>query len=257
MNRYITVIVAAVLIIILALILVPESHGEEATTQPETKIMVTEQEKIMRKGVYREQHVFHVEREDYEQETVKEADYETDAGSEDQRDGSECTKDPVQYVEAEQTAAGAENAGAIDKGEEVLETCGDPVTEDAPETAAAAQPAAEPSITDRLYAALDAAGISWWYPYAYCQMMQESGGDPYAENSNGLDKGLFQFRISYWQEPESIFDADAQIRRYVRETAARIRAGLTIEEVISRHYTSDWVQAVDWEYVNHVMSRMQ
>lgn len=103
---------------------------------------------------------------------------------------------------------------------------------------------------------LISAGIEWWYPYAVAQMTQESHCNPYAENPNGLDKGLFQYRVTYWQEPESIFDANAQIRRYVREVQGRIFSGLSIEEVISRHYTSDYVTEVNWEYVSHVLSWM-
>lgn len=103
---------------------------------------------------------------------------------------------------------------------------------------------------------LAAAGIEWWYPYAVAQMTQESHCNPYAENPNGLDKGLFQYRVTYWQEPESIFDANAQIRRYVREVQGRIFSGLSIEEVISKHYTSDYVTEVNWEYVSHVLSWM-
>lgn len=103
---------------------------------------------------------------------------------------------------------------------------------------------------------LAAAGIEWWYPYAVAQMTQESHGNPWAENANGLDKGLFQFRITYWTEPESIFDISAQIRVYTRQVQARLAAGLSIEETISRHYTSDYVTEVNWEYVNLVLSHM-
>jgi len=112
------------------------------------------------------------------------------------------------------------------------------------------------SIYDILKASLDEAGIGWWYPYACAQMMQESSGNPWAENVNGLDKGLFQYRISYWQEPEDIFDINAQIRRYTREVQARINAGLSIPEIISRHFTSDWITTINWEYVNAVLSRL-
>lgn len=103
---------------------------------------------------------------------------------------------------------------------------------------------------------LAAAGIEWWYPYAVAQMTQESQGNPYAENVNGLDKGLFQYRVTYWAEPESIFDVNAQIRRYVREVQGRIFAGLSIEEVISRHYTSDYVTEVNHQYVQDVLRWM-
>ena len=47
-----------------------------------------------------------------------------------------------------------------------------------------------------LYKALEAEGIEYWYEGALCQMFQESHGQVYAENPNGLDKGLYQFRIT-------------------------------------------------------------
>ena len=103
---------------------------------------------------------------------------------------------------------------------------------------------------------LDAAGIGWWYPYAVAQMTQESHCNPWAENTNGLDKGLFQYRITYWTEPESIFDVNAQIRKYTQQVSARLASGLSIEETISRHYTSDYCPGINWEYVNHVLSWM-
>lgn len=108
-----------------------------------------------------------------------------------------------------------------------------------------------------LRAQLDAKGISWWLPYAVAQIQLESAWNPWAENPNGLDKGLLQYRITYWQEPEDIFDVNAQIRRYTNEVSARINAGLSIEEIISRHYTSDYVTEINWEYVNNVLRYLQ
>lgn len=129
--------------------------------------------------------------------------------------------------------------------------------ETAPETQAT-QTVAQSSVTpqDKLLTALRNAGIEWWWPYAYAQVTQESRWNPLAENINGLDKGLFQYRIIYWTEPESIFDVDAQIRKYVSQVSARIAAGLSIEEIISRHLTSDYVTEINWEYVNLVLSHM-
>lgn len=112
-------------------------------------------------------------------------------------------------------------------------------------------------LEDYLRGQLAVNGAEWFYPYAWCQVMQESNWNPWAENANGQDKGLLQFRAQFWREPESIFDPYAQIRRYVREVTARINAGLSVEEVISRHYTSDYVTEVNWEYVNHVLSWMR
>ena len=113
------------------------------------------------------------------------------------------------------------------------------------------------SIQDQLRVALEQAGIGWWWPYAWAQAQQESRWNPWAENANGLDKGLFQYRITYWTEPESIFDVGAQIRKYVGQVQARIFAGLSIEEIISRHITSDYVTAINWQYVNDVLQHLR
>lgn len=116
------------------------------------------------------------------------------------------------------------------------------------------------TIPEILKASLDGAGIGWWYPYACAQIEQESHWDPWAVNPNGLDYGILQYRLTspdgtrqYWTEPESIYDVNAQIRVYVRQVSARLAAGLSIEETISRHYTSDYVTEVNWKYVSDVL----
>lgn len=109
------------------------------------------------------------------------------------------------------------------------------------------------TIPEILKASLDGAGIGWWYPYACAQIEQESHWNPWAVNPNNLDYGLLQYRISFWGEPEDIFDVNAQIRKYTQQAAARINAGLSVEEIISRHITSDYVTEINWEYVNAVL----
>ena len=104
----------------------------------------------------------------------------------------------------------------------------------------------------RLYQHLSDAGIAYWYEGALAQMFQESHCLQYAENKNGLDKGIYQYRITYWTEPESIFDVDAQMRKYAAEMSARFNAGLMVDQAISRHKTSDYCTEVDWLYVQHV-----
>ena len=105
-----------------------------------------------------------------------------------------------------------------------------------------------------LYDALDGQGIAWWCPYAIAQIFQESRWNPKAENKNGLDKGLLQYRITYWNTETmgDIFDYRAQINRYVGQTANRLRAGCSIEETISRHMMSDWGE-FNAKYVADVM----
>lgn len=131
-----------------------------------------------------------------------------------------------------------------------------------PETRAAAVETAGPplykiagqeidaSLQIKLYQHLQAAGIPWWYEGALCQMFQESHCQQYAVNQhNGLDMGLFQYRSTYWDWSSDIFDVDAQMSRYASEMSTRFNMGLSMDECISRHNTSDHVAAVNWEYV--------
>ena len=105
----------------------------------------------------------------------------------------------------------------------------------------------------KLYQYLSDAGIDYWYTGALAQMFQESHCHQYAENPNGLDKGIYQYRITYWNWNDGdIFDVDAQLQRYASEMSARFNAGLSVDEAISRHKTSDYCTAVDWTYVGHV-----
>lgn len=103
------------------------------------------------------------------------------------------------------------------------------------------------------YEKLSAAGIGWWFPYALCTAYQESRFDIYAENKNGLDKGLLQYRTTYWNWANDIFNPYAQIDVYVSQNANRLNnMGLDIPSTISRHMSSDW-GPYNQEYVNHVM----
>ena len=62
---------------------------------------------------------------------------------------------------------------------------------------------------------------------------------------------MYQYRSTYWNGGD-IFDVDAQIERYASDMAARFNIGLSVDEAISRHNTSDHVEAVNWEYVEQV-----
>ena len=122
----------------------------------------------------------------------------------------------------------------------------------------------DPDIQVRLYSCLNAVGLEDWYTGALCQMFQESRGNPNAVN--GVDKGIFQYRETspdgtrkYWEPTAAqygvyadIFDPDAQMTVYARQMAARFSAGLSVDEAISRHYTSDYVTTVAWDYVAQV-----
>ena len=112
----------------------------------------------------------------------------------------------------------------------------------------------DPEIQRAIYQALDDAGIAYWYTGALAQCYQESRGDPTATNqANGIDKGLFQYREPFWDWSRGdIYDPEVQIRLYVSQTANRINAGLSVDEIISRHKTSDWVTVLDLEYIAQV-----
>lgn len=107
---------------------------------------------------------------------------------------------------------------------------------------------------------LKSKGIEWWMPYLMLTAYQESSFNIY-DITDGLDYGLLQYRITFWDERAErygyagadIFNPYVQIYIYVRQTAARINAGLSVSETISRHKTSDHVTAIDWEYVEQVM----
>ena len=103
-----------------------------------------------------------------------------------------------------------------------------------------------------LYNRLCAAGIGWFYEYALLIAYQESNFDPLAENKNGRDKGLFQYRVEYypgldWRNPY----AEADV--FIQQMANRAYAGRTIAEMISAHNQSDWGPYCQ-EYVSIVMS---
>ena len=103
-----------------------------------------------------------------------------------------------------------------------------------------------------LYRRFCAAGIGWFYEYALLIAYQESRFNPLAENPNGRDKGLFQYRIEYypgldWRNPY----AEADV--FIQQMANRAYAGKTVAEMISAHNQSDWGPYCQ-EYVSIVMS---
>lgn len=115
-----------------------------------------------------------------------------------------------------------------------------------------------------LYEQLELHGIEWFFPYAIAQSTQESECDP-TNVTNGLDYGLYQYRITFWAEVSErygykdadIFNPYIQIDIYVHQMAKRLNEyGLDVYETISRHYTSDW-GAFNAQYVQDVMERYQ
>lgn len=104
-------------------------------------------------------------------------------------------------------------------------------------------------------------GIEWWMYYACLQAYQESSYDicqltPYP---GGNDCGLFQFRDQFWADHcqmagvyGDIMDWRVQCRVYARITAQRLRAGRSIEQVIS-DWTTGGEDRICEEYVRDVM----
>lgn len=112
----------------------------------------------------------------------------------------------------------------------------------------------DPDIQRTIYKALEAENLTDWYTGALAQCFQESHGDRFAINPhNGLDMGLFQYRVTFWNwDLGDIFDAETQCKLYAKQMAERFGNGLTVDQAISRHKTSDYCTQVDWEYVSHV-----
>lgn len=107
-------------------------------------------------------------------------------------------------------------------------------------------------VQEYLYQRLCEANIGWFYHYAILIAYQESRFDPLAENKNGLDKGLFQFRIIYHPDLEW-WNPYAQVDRFVLMMANRANNGKTAAEMISAHNQSDYGPYCQ-EYVSIVMS---
>ena len=108
-------------------------------------------------------------------------------------------------------------------------------------------------IQNYLYQRLCEAGIPWFMPYAILIAYQESTFDIYAVNQkNGIDKGLFQFRSTYWGAGD-IFNPYTQIDVFVGLMANRANnLGCTVSDMISRHNQSDYGQYCQ-SYVDAVM----
>lgn len=110
-----------------------------------------------------------------------------------------------------------------------------------------------------LYDKLVSIGAEHFYKIAVAQAMQESGFNPLNQQGNNSvpDKGLFSFRIWYWNSAYGdIYDYHANIDAYI----ARISPYLTdrseqgIYRAISQHYQPDG--QIHYDYVNYVLGRL-
>ena len=109
-----------------------------------------------------------------------------------------------------------------------------------------------------LYERLSSIGAEWFYPYAVAQAMQESGFNPLNQQGNDAvpDKGLFSFRIYYWNTAfGDIFDYHANIDAYISRISPYLndRSEQGIYRAISQHYQPDGT--IHMDYVQHVLGR--
>ncbi len=105
-----------------------------------------------------------------------------------------------------------------------------------------------------LYEKLQDYEIEWFMPYAIMIAWQESQFNQYDVSNDGLDYGLFQFRMRFWDwNRGDIFDPYAQIDVFTENMANRANMGLDVYEMISRHMQSDY-GAYNAKYVSDVMS---
>lgn len=92
---------------------------------------------------------------------------------------------------------------------------------------------------------LEARHIGWMYTTALCQIYQESRFNPCAQNKNGLDMGLCQFRITYFGSfaqksglvTYDIWNPVDQIYVYAWIMAEYIKQEGSVEGALSRYYT--------------------
>ena len=105
-------------------------------------------------------------------------------------------------------------------------------------------------LQEYLYQRLAENSMEWFFPYSILICYQESRFNIYAENPNGLDKGLFQYRITYYPG-QNIFDPYEQIDIFVQQMANRSQ--YDVYEMISRHNVSDF-GSYNATYVSQVMA---
>lgn len=114
--------------------------------------------------------------------------------------------------------------------------------------------ALDAGVSEYLKRRLTEAGIGWFFPFACAIAYQESSFNPLAENPNGRDKGLFQFRAEFhpeldWRNPYQ------QVDIFTAQMAARANAGCDVYTMISRHMMSDY-GAYNQQYVDHVLQHL-
>lgn len=113
-----------------------------------------------------------------------------------------------------------------------------------------------------LYAELDARGYGWYFPYAVCQIWQESCWNQWSDN--GIDRGLTQQKIVYWADRAAywgipgadIWDPYAQIHVFACQMSQFLNAtGGDVGMALSLYFYGTGQYAP--EYVGHVMSHWE
>lgn len=110
-----------------------------------------------------------------------------------------------------------------------------------------------------LYDQLASLGIAWYYPYAVCQIQQESCWSQWSDN--GVDQGITQQKAVYWADRSaywgipgaSIWDVYAQFYVYARQMASFLGAsGGDVGKALSLYFLGydGWAQF----YIDCVMS---
>lgn len=110
-----------------------------------------------------------------------------------------------------------------------------------------------------LYEKLAEIGAEHFYKIAVAQAMQESGFNPLNQQGNDSvpDKGLFSFRIYYWNTAYGdIYDYRANINAYIARVSPYLtdRSEQGIYRAISQHYQPDGT--IHMDYVQHVLGRL-
>lgn len=110
-----------------------------------------------------------------------------------------------------------------------------------------------PELQNYLNQQLTNQGIEWFMPYAIMIAWQESQFNQYEVSKDGLDYGLFQFRMEFWDwNRGDIFDPYVQIDVFTENMGRRANMGLDVYEMISRHMQSDY-GSYNPEYVSDVI----
>ena len=202
----------------------------------------------------------YAERRKNESQTVEEVE-------EDERQGKETPAQtaPALGMEEDSTMEAEADMGESDDDAHAEDgTVGTDRLDDAHESVTIDGDVLDAEVARYLRTSLENKGIGWWWPYALCRAHQESSFQT-DQVTNGIDFGLFQYRIYYWTEWEDragvahgdILDPFHQIDVYTEMVRQWIAEGRSIEETIGAHNYGGWSWEYDPQYVRDVMRWMR